>query len=128
MGAASGVCATCLYWIHIAWPNRTSSKTEVKNFLSTSLEWNLTRLYRVELYNSQRNMVIVSINLDNATSELLEAECREASAWFIIGVPSESGSGQTNRSLESESTSFRLIFHKTRDQHDPTPSGVCVKL
>ncbi|KFY49502.1 hypothetical protein V496_09957 [Pseudogymnoascus sp. VKM F-4515 (FW-2607)] len=80
---------------------------------------------KVELYNSQRNMVIVSINSDNATSELLEAECREASAWFIIGVPSELGSGQTNRSLESESTSFRLIFHKTRDQHDPTPSGVC---
>jgi hypothetical protein len=95
-----------------------SSETDIVNLLSTSLEGSLTRLYRVELYYSQHNMV--PINLDNAASELLEAECREASGWFIIGVLFEVGElRKPLRSLESESRSVRLKFHKTLGKHDP---------
>lgn len=55
------------------------------NLLSTSLEGNLTWLYRVELKNSNRN--IVPINMDNTAVELFEAERQKASAQFIVGVP-----------------------------------------
>lgn len=100
-----------------------SSETDIVNLLSTSLEGSLTRLYRVELYYSQHNMM--PINLDNAASELLEAECREASRRFIIGVLFEIGElRKPLRSLESESRRVRLIFHMTLGKHDPTPSDI----